>query len=43
VKFSKGEDGRRILEDTKDYFVLGLGDLELCFTERKKGKGEGEQ
>jgi cytochrome P450 family 628 len=43
VKFSDGEDGRRILEDTKDYFVLGLGDLDLCFIEREKGKGEGEQ
>ena len=34
VGFAEGEDGRRIEEDTKDYFVLGLGDLELCFTER---------
>lgn len=38
VKFAEGEDGRRILEETKDYFVLGLGDLELCFTPREGGE-----
>lgn len=41
VKFADGENGRRILEDTKDYFVLGLGDLELSFAAREKGKCEG--
>jgi cytochrome P450 len=45
VGFAEGEDGRRILEDTQDYFVLGLGDLELVFKERvgvegKKGEKE---
>jgi cytochrome P450 len=35
VRFAEGEDGRRILEDTRDYFVLGLGDLELVFEERE--------
>lgn len=35
VRFAEGEDGRRILEETRDYFVLGLGDLELVFEERR--------
>ena len=38
VRFAEGENGRRILEETQDFFVLGLGDLELCFTARSGGE-----
>jgi hypothetical protein len=35
VSFAPGEDGTSLLEKTKDYFTLGLGDLNLVFEKRK--------
>jgi cytochrome P450 len=35
VSFAPGEDGTDLLEKTKDYFTLGLGDLKLVFEKRK--------
>ena len=34
VAFAPGEDGSKLINETKDFFVLGLGDLEVVFTER---------
>ena len=31
VTFASGEDGRALLEDTKDYFTLGLADFYVEF------------
>ena len=35
MKLAPHEDGSRILTKTKDHFTVDLGDLEVCFTERK--------
>lgn len=35
ISFAEGEDGRRLLEDTRDVFTLDLGELDLMFEERK--------
>ena len=35
MKFAPGEDGHRILKETKDHFTVDLGDLDLVFTPRK--------
>lgn len=32
VSFAPGEDGKRLLTETKDHFTLGLGKLDLVFT-----------
>ena len=34
VAFAKGEDGRRLLEETQDHFTMDLARLELVFTNR---------
>ena len=34
VSFAPGEDGKRLLEKTKDHFTLGLGELDLIFKKR---------
>jgi cytochrome P450 family 628 len=31
VLFASGEDGRALMEDTKDYFTLGLADFLVEF------------
>lgn len=31
VSFAPGEDGTRLLTQTKDHFTLGLGKLDLIF------------
>ena len=36
VKFALGEDGKRILTETKDHFTLDVGNLDLEFTALKK-------
>jgi cytochrome P450 len=36
VKFAPGEDGKRILTETKDHFTVDVGSLELVFTPLKK-------
>ena len=35
VHFAPGEDGTNLLERSEDYVVVGLADLNLCFTTRK--------
>jgi len=35
VAFAKGEDGSRLLYETKDQFTLGLGGLNVVFTSRE--------
>lgn len=35
VEFAEGEDGKRLLEETRDHFTLGLGDLDLVLRKRK--------
>lgn len=35
VKFADGEDGKPLMEQTKDHFTLGMADLNLSFTPRK--------
>jgi tryprostatin B 6-hydroxylase len=35
VKFAEGEDGKRILTETKDHFTLDVGALDLEFTGRR--------
>jgi len=35
VSFAPGEDGKKLLEETEEYFTLGLAELKLKFTERK--------
>ena len=32
IGFAPGEDGTKLLEETDDYFVLGMADLNLTFT-----------
>jgi tryprostatin B 6-hydroxylase len=32
VALAPGEDGHRLLYETKDHFTLGLGELDLVFT-----------
>lgn len=34
VSFAPGEDGRKLLHETEDYFSLGLGELNLVFNEK---------
>lgn len=36
VKFASGEDGRRILMQTKDHFTVDVGALDLEFTPLRK-------
>ena len=36
VKLAPGEDGRRILRETKDHFTVDVGALDLEFMSRKK-------
>ena len=35
VRLADGETGEALLMRTKDHFTLGLGPLEMCFTQRK--------
>lgn len=35
MKLAPGEDGTRLLKQTKDHFTVDLGDVEILFTERK--------
>jgi cytochrome P450 len=35
LNFAPGEDGRRVLEETKDHFTVDVGGLELVFTPLK--------
>ena len=35
IQFAPHEDGRRLLNETRDHFTLGLGALDLCFMSRK--------
>jgi len=32
VKFAPGEDGTRVLKETKDHFTVDVGSLDLVFT-----------
>ena len=32
VALAPGEDGHKLLYETRDHFTLGLGDVELVFT-----------
>lgn len=32
VAFAEGEDGTRLLTESKDHFTMGLGKLDLVFT-----------
>jgi len=34
IQLAAGEDGAKLLKDTKDIFTLELADLFLCFTTR---------
>jgi cytochrome P450 len=34
VKFADGEDGSRLMHDSKDHFTMGLADMELVFAKR---------
>jgi hypothetical protein len=34
VRFAEGEDGRRLMEESRDHFTLGLADLNLVFEKR---------
>lgn len=36
ISLAPGEDGRSLLEDSRDQFTLNLGDLFLVFKEREK-------
>ena len=35
MEFAPGEDGSALLEKTKDYFVLGLAELNVILTRRE--------
>ena len=35
VAFAPGEDGSRLLGQSRDHFTIGLADLDLVFTKRK--------
>jgi tryprostatin B 6-hydroxylase len=35
VSFAPGEDGKKLLNDSEDYFTIGLADLNLQFKLRK--------
>ena len=35
VALAPGEDGHRLLEESKDHFTLGMGRLDLVFTKRQ--------
>lgn len=37
VKFAPGEDGSRLIDDSKDYFTITISDLDLVFSP-KDGK-----
>lgn len=34
VRFADGEDGHRLLHESKDYFTITISDLDLVFTPR---------
>ena len=36
VRLAEGEDGRELLERSKDFFTLCVGDLRVVFEERKR-------
>jgi tryprostatin B 6-hydroxylase len=35
VQFADGEDGTKLLENSRDHFTLGLADLNLVFKKRR--------
>lgn len=35
VQFAPGENGSRLINDSKDYFTITISDLDLVFTPRK--------
>ena len=35
VSLAPGEDGTKLLKESKDHFTLGLGDINMVFTKRK--------
>lgn len=36
IRFAQGEDGRRLLEESKDWFTFGLAGLMLVFSPRER-------
>lgn len=38
VRFAEGEDGKGLLEGSKDFFTMSPGDLRLVFEERELNK-----
>ena len=41
IRLADGEDGRDLLEGSKDFFTLMPGALRVVFTEREVGKEKG--
>lgn len=39
VRFAPGEDGHKLLVDTKDHFTVGVKPLYLIFDEKKRANG----
>ena len=39
VRFAPGEDGHKLLVDTKDHFTVGVKPLHLIFDEKKRANG----
>ena len=39
VRLAEGEEGRELLEESKDFFTLSVGELKLVFRERGGVKG----
>jgi tryprostatin B 6-hydroxylase len=37
VNFAPGENGDRLINDSKDFFTITISDLDLVFTPRKTG------
>lgn len=35
ISFAPNEDGRSLVEDSKEHFTLSLADMNVCFTPRK--------
>ncbi|OQU96970.1 Protein kinase domain-containing protein [Cladophialophora immunda] len=42
VKFAPGEDGRALMEETRDHFTVGVQPLRLIFEEKARGLANGE-
>lgn len=33
IQFAPGENGEKLMNDSKDYFTISIADLKLCFSQ----------